>query len=155
LAGRRVTDLFQALLPHVHRQETRPPHDARPAEAVDHAHEIGIFKLQFDLIVTGRKTTKIRVNDSSRRKIKEGSHPVPLPGRRIPHPSHPHRPLRDLRRMFASETLASVSSLATREEQLANPPDLSPEREALGVAICIELVAPATRRVRGFLGRHR
>jgi ASC-1-like (ASCH) protein len=45
----------------------------RPAETVVRAHEMGIYKRYFDLIATGRKTTEIRVNDSSRRKIKEGS----------------------------------------------------------------------------------
>ncbi|MGH3711723.1 MAG: ASCH domain-containing protein [Pseudonocardiaceae bacterium] len=34
---------------------------------------MGVYKRYFDLIATGRKTTEIRVNDSSRKKIKEGS----------------------------------------------------------------------------------
>jgi ASCH domain len=46
---------------------------ARPADAAVRAHEMGIYKRYLDLIATGRKTTEIRVNDSSRRKIKEGS----------------------------------------------------------------------------------
>jgi ASC-1-like (ASCH) protein len=46
---------------------------ARPTEAVVRAHEMGIYKRYFDLIATGRKTTVIRVNDSSRKKIKVGS----------------------------------------------------------------------------------
>ncbi len=46
---------------------------ARPTEPVVRAHEMGIYKRYFDLIATGRKTTEIRVNDSSRKKIKEGS----------------------------------------------------------------------------------
>ncbi|MGH3239135.1 MAG: ASCH domain-containing protein [Spirillospora sp.] len=37
------------------------------------AHEMGIYKRYFDLIATGRKTTEIRGNDSSRKRIKEGS----------------------------------------------------------------------------------
>ena len=37
------------------------------------AHEMGIYKRYFDLIAAGVKTTEIRVNDSSRQKIVEGS----------------------------------------------------------------------------------
>ncbi|RZS32442.1 ASCH domain-containing protein [Herbihabitans rhizosphaerae] len=36
-------------------------------------HDMGIYKHYFDLIASGRKTTEIRVNDASRRKIKPGS----------------------------------------------------------------------------------
>ncbi len=48
---------------------------ARPADLVTRprAHEMGIYKRYFDLIASGQKTTEIRVNDSSRRKIKPGS----------------------------------------------------------------------------------
>lgn len=46
---------------------------ARPTEPVVRAHEMGIYKRYFDLIASGRKTTEIRVNDSSRKKIKVGS----------------------------------------------------------------------------------
>ena len=42
--------------------------DTRPR-----AHEMGIYKRYFDLIAAGVKTTEIRVNDSSRQKIVEGS----------------------------------------------------------------------------------
>ncbi len=45
---------------------------ARPANLATRprAHEMGIYKRYFDLIASGQKTTEIRVNDSSRRKIK-------------------------------------------------------------------------------------
>ena len=46
---------------------------AGPTEPAAHAHEMGIYKRHFDLIVRGRKTIEIRVNDASRQKIKEGS----------------------------------------------------------------------------------
>lgn len=46
---------------------------ARPTEPQIRAHEMGIYKRYFDLIATGRKTTEIRVNDSSRKNIMEGS----------------------------------------------------------------------------------
>jgi ASC-1-like (ASCH) protein len=34
---------------------------------------MGIYKRYFDLVVSGSKTTEIRVSDSSRKKIKTGS----------------------------------------------------------------------------------
>ncbi|MGH3887468.1 MAG: ASCH domain-containing protein [Pseudonocardiaceae bacterium] len=46
---------------------------ARPTHLPTRAQEMGIYKRYFDLISSGRKTTEIRVNDSSRRKITEGS----------------------------------------------------------------------------------
>ncbi|MGH3814927.1 MAG: ASCH domain-containing protein [Pseudonocardiaceae bacterium] len=48
---------------------------ARPADldTRPRAHKMGIYKSYFDLVAAGRKTTEIRVNDSSRRKIKVGS----------------------------------------------------------------------------------
>ncbi|MGH3755121.1 MAG: ASCH domain-containing protein [Pseudonocardiaceae bacterium] len=46
---------------------------ARPAHLPTRAHEMGIYKRYFDLIASGRKTTEIRVNDSRRCKITEGS----------------------------------------------------------------------------------
>lgn len=113
---------------------------ARPITLPVRAHEMGIYKRYFDLIATGRKTTEIRVNDSSRKKIKEGSlirfrcqGDVVLT-RVARYPS--------LDEMFDHECVASVNPLATRDEQLANIRQIyPPEREALGVvAIGIELL---------------
>ena len=122
---------------------------ARPAGSVVRAHEMGIYKRYFDLIATGRKTTEIRVNDSSRRKIKEGS--------LIRFRCQGHDVLTRVTRvarydtfdeMFDHEDVASVNPLATRDEQLANIRQIyPPEREALGVvALGIELVDPPHTR---------
>jgi ASC-1-like (ASCH) protein len=115
---------------------------ARPAEPVVRAHEMGIYKRYFDLIATGRKTTEIRVNDSSRKKIKEGS----LIRFRCQGDQVLTRVTRydTFDEMFDHESVASVNPLATRDEQLANIRQIyPPEREALGVvAIGIELVDP-------------
>lgn len=48
---------------------------ARPTDLASRprAHEMGIYRRYFDLITSGQKTTEIRVNDSSRRKIKPRS----------------------------------------------------------------------------------
>ncbi|MEC3998634.1 ASCH domain-containing protein [Actinacidiphila sp. DG2A-62] len=118
---------------------------ARPTEPVIRAHEMGIYKRYFDLIATGRKTTEIRVNDSSRRKIRQGSlirfhcqgdHVLTRVTRVARYESFDE--------MFDHEEVASVNPLATREEQLANIRQIyPPEREALGVvALGIELVGP-------------
>jgi ASC-1-like (ASCH) protein len=115
----------------------------RPTEPAVRAHEMGIYKRYFDLIAAGRKTTEIRVNDSSRKKIKEGSlirfrcqgdHVLTRVTRVARYNS--------FEEMFAHEEVASVNPLATRDEQLANIRQIyPPEREALGVvAIGIELV---------------
>ncbi len=126
---------------------------ARPTEPVVRAHEMGIYKRYFELIATGRKTTEIRVNDSSRRKIKEGS----LIRFRCQGDQVLTRVTRVARydtfdEMFNHESVASVNPLATRDEQLANIRQIyPPEREALGVvALGIELVDPPSRPVRGF-----
>jgi ASC-1-like (ASCH) protein len=118
---------------------------ARPTEAVIRAHEMGIYKRYFDLIAAGRKTIEIRVNDSSRRKIKNGS----LIRFRCQSDQVLTRVTRVARydtfdEMFDHEELTSVNPLATRAEQLANIRQIyPPEREALGVvAIGIELVDP-------------
>jgi ASC-1-like (ASCH) protein len=119
---------------------------ARPTEPVVRAHEMGIYKRYFDLIASGRKTTEIRVNDSSRQKIKEGS--------RIRFRCQGDQLLTRVTRiarysnfaeMFAHEDLVSVNPLATRDEQLANIRQIyPPEREAIGVvAIGVELVEPS------------
>ncbi|MGH3906155.1 MAG: ASCH domain-containing protein [Pseudonocardiaceae bacterium] len=56
---------------------------------------MGSYKRYFDLIASGRKTTEIRVNDSSRKKIKEGSLiSIPLPRGGSPHPRRPVHQLR-------------------------------------------------------------
>jgi ASC-1-like (ASCH) protein len=118
---------------------------SRPAEPVVRAHEMGIYKRYFDLIAAGRKTIEIRVNDSGRKKIKEGSlirfrcqgdHVLTRVTRVARYASFDE--------MFAHESVASVNPLATREDQLANIRQIyPPEREALGVvAIGIELVDP-------------
>lgn len=118
---------------------------ARPVAFPVRAHEMGIYKRYFDLIATGRKTTEIRVNDSSRKKIKKGSmirfrcqgDQVLTRVTRVAHYS-------SFEEMFDREAAASVNPLATRAEQLANIRQIyPPEREALGVlAIGIELVDP-------------
>lgn len=118
---------------------------ARPTILPTRAHEMGIYKRYFDLIAQGKKTTEIRVNDSSRKKIKEGSlirfrcqgDEVLTRVTRVAHYA-------TLDEMFAHESVASVNPLATREEQLANIRQIYPrEREALGVvAIGIELIDP-------------
>ncbi|BBB00445.1 hypothetical protein RVR_7512 [Actinacidiphila reveromycinica] len=113
------------------------------------AHEMGIYKRYFDLIATGRKTTEIRVNDSSRRKIKEGS----MIRFRCQGDEVLTRVVRVARydtfeEMFDHEDVASVNPLATRDEQLANIRQIyPPEREALGVvALSVELVGPPRTR---------
>ncbi|MGH3538670.1 MAG: ASCH domain-containing protein [Pseudonocardiaceae bacterium] len=120
---------------------------ARPADlhTRPRAHEMGIYKRYFDLIATGRKSTEIRVNDSSRRKITEGS----LIRFRCRQEEVLTRVTRVARyasfaEMFDHESVTSVNPTATRQEQLANIRQIyPPEREALGVvAIGIELVDP-------------
>jgi ASC-1-like (ASCH) protein len=118
---------------------------ARPAEPPIRAHEMGIYKRYFDLIVSGSKTTEIRVSDSSRKKIKTGS----LIRFRCQGDDVLTRVTRVARyttfeEMLDHEDLASVNPLATREEQLANIRQIyPPEREALGViALGIELTDP-------------
>jgi ASC-1-like (ASCH) protein len=104
---------------------------------------MGIYKRYFDLIAQGRKTTEVRVNDSSRKKIKEGS----LIRFRCQGEEVLTRVTRVARytsfeEMFDHEAVATVNPLATREEQLANIRQIyPPEKEALGVvAIGIERV---------------
>jgi ASC-1-like (ASCH) protein len=116
---------------------------ARPAQLPVRAHEMGIYKRYFDLIATGRKTTEIRVNDSSRRNIRAGS----LIRFRCQGEEVLTRVTRVARYtsfedMFDHESVTSVNPLATRAEQLANIRQIyPPEREALGVvAIGLELV---------------
>ena len=107
----------------------------RPDALPIRAHDMGIYKRYFDLIATGRKTTEIRVNDSSRRKIKEGS----LIHFRCQGDEVLTRVTRVARYanfddMFDHESVASVNPLATRDEQLANIRQIyPPEREGLGV----------------------
>lgn len=117
----------------------------RPTEPVVRTHEMGIYKRYFDLIATGRKTTEIRVNDSSRKKIKPGS----LIRFRCQGDTVLTRVTKVARypsfdEMFDHESVSSVNPLATRDEQLADIRQIyPPEREAIGVvAIGIELVDP-------------
>ena len=118
---------------------------ARPVILPVRAHEMGIYKRYFDLIAQGRKTTEIRVNDSSRKKIKEGSlirfH---CQGRDVLTRVTRVRRYGTFDEMFDHESVASVNPLATRAEQLASIRQIyPPEREALGViAIGIELINP-------------
>ncbi|HEY6422375.1 MAG TPA: ASCH domain-containing protein [Pseudonocardiaceae bacterium] len=117
----------------------------RPTEPVVRAHEMGIYKRYFDLIATGRKTTEIRVNDSSRKKIKIGSLiRFRCQGDQVLTRVARVARYRTFEEMFAHESVASVNPLATRDEQLANIRQIyPPEREALGVvALGIELVDP-------------
>jgi ASC-1-like (ASCH) protein len=118
---------------------------ARPTETVVRAHEMGIYKRYFDLIATGRKTTEIRVNDSSRRKIKAGSLiRFRCQGDQVLTRVTTVNRYASFEVMFDHQDVASVNPLATREDQLANIRQIyPPEREALGVvAIGIELVDP-------------
>jgi ASC-1-like (ASCH) protein len=119
----------------------------RPAdlETRPRAHDMGIYKRYFDLIASGQKTTEIRVNDSSRRKIKAGSL-IRFKCRDDDVLTRVTRVARyaNFDEMFDHESVASVNPLATREDQLRNIRQIyPPEREALGVmAIGIELVNP-------------
>jgi ASC-1-like (ASCH) protein len=117
----------------------------RPATAVIHVHEMGIYKRYFDLIATGRKTTEIRVNDSRRRKIKDGSLiRFRCQGDQVlTRVTYVNR-YDTFDEMFDHEEVSSVNPLAARTEQLADIRQIyPPEREALGVvAIGIELVDP-------------
>ncbi len=118
----------------------------RPADS--DAHEMGIYKCYFDLIVAGTKTTEIRVNDPSRAKITVGHlirfrcHDEEVLTRVTRVTRYP-----DFNTMFDHESVTSVNPTATRAEQLADIRQIyPPDREALGaVAIGIALVdAPHT-----------
>lgn len=115
----------------------------RPATVPVRAHEMGIYQRYFDLIASGRKTTEIRVNDASRRKIRPGSlirfhcrdkHVLTRVTRITRYASFAE--------MFDHEDVTAVNPTATHEEQLANIRQIyPPDRETLGVvAIGIELV---------------
>ncbi len=109
---------------------------------------MGIYKRYFDLIATGRKTTEVRVNDSSRRKIKPGSLiRFNCQGDSVLTRVTKVTRYASFEEMFDHEPVASVNPTATRDEQLANIRQIyPPEREALGVvAIGIELVDPLRR----------
>lgn len=101
---------------------------SRPADR-PRAHEMGIDKRYFDLIVAGRKTTEIRVNDSSRKKITAGS--------LIRFECRDEEVLTrvtsverydNFEEMFDHENVSSVNPTATREEQLANIRQIYPRR---------------------------
>ncbi|WP_241480179.1 ASCH domain-containing protein [Nocardiopsis halotolerans] len=108
-------------------------------------HEMGIYKRYFDLIKAGTKTTEIRVNDSSRKRLKVGDL-LRFKCRGEEVLTRITRLIRytDFEDMFDHEPVSSVNPTATREDQLRNIREIyPPEREALGVvAIGIELVAP-------------
>jgi ASC-1-like (ASCH) protein len=106
---------------------------------------MGIYKRYFDLIAQGKKTTEIRVNDSSRRKIKEESLiRFRCQGDEVLTRVTKVARYASFEDMFDHESVASVNPLASREDQLANIRQIyPPEREALGVvAIGIQLVGP-------------
>lgn len=117
----------------------------RPVPPPVRAHEMGIYKRYFDLIAQGKKTTEIRVNDSSRKKIRPGSLiRFRCQGEEVLTRVTKVARYTSFEEMFDHEAVTSVNPLATREEQLANIRQIyPPEREALGVvAIGIELVNP-------------
>lgn len=102
---------------------------ARPTDPVVRAHEMGIYRPYFNLIATGRKITEIRVNDSSRKKIKEGA----LIRFRCQGDAVLTRVTKVARytnfeEMFDHESISSVNPLATRDEQLANIRQIYPPR---------------------------
>jgi ASC-1-like (ASCH) protein len=101
-------------------------------ESVVRAHEMGIYKRYFDLIATGRKSTEIRVNDSSRRKIKEGS----LIRFRCEDDQVLTRVARyeTFDEMVDHEDVASVNPLATRDEQLADIRQIHPPNAKLSLS---------------------
>jgi ASC-1-like (ASCH) protein len=119
--------------------------NSRPADLDQRprAHEMGIYKRYFDLITSGVKTTEIRVNDSSRKRLKEGDllrfkcrdEDVLTRITRIARYT-------DFEEMFDHEPPSSVNPTASRDDQLRNIREIyPPEREALGVvAIGIELI---------------
>ncbi|NKY96679.1 ASCH domain-containing protein [Nocardiopsis dassonvillei subsp. albirubida] len=106
-------------------------------------HELGIDKRYFDLIASGKKTTEIKVNDSSRKRLKEGDllrfkcrdEKVLTRITRIARYA-------DFDGMFEQELVSSVNPTAAKAHQLRSIREIyPPEREALGVvAIGIELV---------------
>lgn len=107
------------------------------------AHEMGIYKRYFDLIAAGKKTTEIRVNDSSRARLKEGDllrfkcrdeEVLTRIARIARYPGFDE--------MFEHEPISSVNPSASKDDQLRNIREIyPPEREALGVvAIGIELI---------------
>jgi len=149
LARRRAARRPQTLLPLVYRQGARPTHERtthRPRHPPPRPRDGHLlYKRYFDLIAAGVKTTEIRVNDSSRQKIVEGSL-IRFRCRddevltRVTHVTR-YPSFDD---MFDHESVTHINPTATREEQLANVRQIyPPEREALGVvAIGIELVDP-------------
>jgi len=147
LDGQRAADRPQALLPLVHRQGTRPHHDRTP-------HRTRRPRPRDGHLQTLLRPHRHRPQDhrDPRQRLQppqdQGrlADPVPMPRRPSPHPCHPRRPLRHVRRDVRPRRSrlgqpAGHPRRATRE----HPPDLPPprEREALGVvALGIELVDP-------------
>ncbi len=104
------------------------------------AHEMARY---FDLIASGGKTTEIKVDDSSRKRLKEGD--------LLRFTCRNQEVLTRITRiarydtfdeMFEHEPVSSVNPNASKADQLRNIREIyPPEREALGVvAIGIELV---------------
>lgn len=104
---------------------------------------MGVYKRYFDLIASGEKTTEIRVDDSSRKRLKE-SDPLRFKCRDEEVLTRINRNARyvDFDEMFDHEPSSSVNPIASKADQLRNIREIyPPEREALGVvAIGVELV---------------
>ncbi|WP_033424457.1 ASCH domain-containing protein [Actinomadura flavalba] len=104
---------------------------------------MAIYKRYFDLIASGKKTTEIRVNDSSRERLRVGDL-LRFTCRDEEVLTRITRLTRyvDFDEMFEHESVSSVDPTASKDEQLRNIREIyPPEREALGaVAIGIELV---------------
>ncbi|WP_328989975.1 ASCH domain-containing protein [Kribbella sp. NBC_01245] len=118
---------------------------AQTPEPELNVHEMRIYRSYFDLIITGRKTTEIRVNDARRSNIREGA----LIRFRCEGDEALVRVVRvahytDFDAMLTTEPVEAINPLATREQQLAAIRQIyPPDREALGaIAIGIELVDP-------------
>lgn len=108
-------------------------------------HEMRLYRRYFDLVFQGKKTLEIRVDDSKRREIEEGSLirfccDDDEAFTRVTRVSR----YRSFEEMFDREPVSAINPLANREEQLADICKIyPPDREALGViAIGIELIDP-------------
>ena len=116
------------------------PADPGPCPRV---HGMRIDKRYFDLIASGEKTTEIRVNDASRRRLREGDL-LRFTCRDEEVLTRITRIARyvDFDAMFDHEPVSSVNPTASKADQLRSIREIyPPEREALGVvAIGIERV---------------
>ncbi|WP_017580432.1 ASCH domain-containing protein [Nocardiopsis valliformis] len=107
--------------------------------------EMHLYRQYFDLVASGEKTTEIRVDDASRKRLREGD----LIRFKCQNEDVLTRITRlarytDFDEMFRHEPVSSVDPTASKAEQLRGIREIyPPEREALGViAIGIELVEP-------------